>query len=102
LCSNDATAFLEQGVVYSECIDEKKRQTVRIDIDKWMYWFACTAGLGCLVFQIVKAATTGFWLDEGWNSSLLHSYLQGFGWQQRISLPGGTFEGILFSRSVTT
>lgn len=55
-----------------------------------------------LIFQVIKALTTGFWLDEAWNSSLIHSYLHGYGWQRMISQPNEPFRGIYFSGDVTT
>lgn len=62
--------------------------------------FLWVAGLLALSFQVIKAITTGFWLDEAWISRPIHSYLEGHGWQRAISNPGEVFRGVYFDNEV--
>lgn len=58
------------------------------------------AGAFALFFQVIKAITTGFWLDEAWIVRPIYSYLHGHGWQRSIGLPGQAFQGIYFDNEV--
>lgn len=79
-----------------------KTQNLGLSLERVLAYSLLVMGIAAVLFQITKAATTGFWWDEAWIADVVKSYMTGHGWQKSYTFPWEPFRGHFFDSGVST